>query len=144
MNLPKGNKSNKEVYLPDNTTLRTSTKRKLPFVQLMETAREADILPGLKRALLSVNKLSEEGYTTIFHPGEEGVTVHENGTVEINMKAQPVLHGHKSNGEKLWTVASNQYKNNQEEEMHNVYSLPSTSQSIRYLHAAAGFPVKET
>ena len=28
--------------------------------------------------------------------------------------------------------------------MHNVYSLPSIPHTIRYLHAAAGFPVKET
>lgn len=144
MNLPKGNQSHKEVYLPDNTKLQTSTATQLPFPQLSEGAREADILPGLKRALLSVNKLAEEGYTTIFHPGEEGVTVHEQGTVEIVMKAQPVLHGNKINGEKLWTVASKQNDIKQEEKIHNVYSLPSTSQSIRYLHAAAGFPVKET
>ena len=26
----------------------------------------------------------------------------------------------------------------------NVYSLPSTSQTIKYLHAAAGYPVKDT
>ena len=61
MNLPKGNKSNKEVYLPDNTTLRTSTKTKLPFIQLTETAREIDVLPGLKWSLISVKKMSEEG-----------------------------------------------------------------------------------
>jgi hypothetical protein len=29
-----------------------------------------------------------------------------------------------------------------EEEANNVYNLPSTKQSIHYLHAAAGFPVK--
>jgi hypothetical protein len=30
---------------------------------------------------MSVNKLSEEGYTTIFHPENEGVTVHERGII---------------------------------------------------------------
>jgi hypothetical protein len=30
------------------------------------------------------------------------------------------------------------------EEVKNVYSLPSIPQSIRYLHAAAGFPVEAT
>ncbi len=30
------------------------------------------------------------------------------------------------------------------EEVQNVYSLPSIPQSIRYLHAAAGFPVEAT
>ena len=79
-------------------------KTKLPFSELTEAAREADILPGLKRSLISVNKMSEEGYTTIFHPGEEGVTVHQKGTVSITTTAPPVLHGYKENGEKLWTI----------------------------------------
>ena len=105
LNLPKGDKSNKQVYLPDNTILRTTMKTKLPFSELTEAAREADILPGLKRSLISVNKMSEEGYTTIFHPGEEGVTVHQKGTVSITMTAPPVLHGYKENGEKLWTIS---------------------------------------
>ncbi len=132
-----------QVYLPDDTTLTTSTKTKLPFPKLSEAAREADILPGLKQSLMSVNKMSEEGYTTIFHPGEEGVTIHKEGTVQIIMTEPPVLHGHKINGEKLWTVAGKTEKNKQEE-AHNVYSLPLIHQSVKFMHAATGFPVKET
>ena len=143
LHLPKGAKSHKEVYLPDDTKLTTSTQTQLPFTQLSDGAREADILPGLKRSLISVNKMAEEGYTTIFHPGEEGVTVHEEGTVTISMTAPPVLHGMKTNGEKLWTIASKRGKAKREE-AHNAYSLPSMAQSIKYMHAAAGFPVKET
>ena len=143
MNLPKGDKSHKEVYLPDDTKLTTSTKTQLPFTQLSDGAREADILPGLKRSLISVNKMSKEGYTTIFHPGDEGVTIHKEDTVTITMTAPPVLHGIKTNGEKLWTITSKHGKSKREE-THNVYSLPSMAQSIKYLHAAAGFPVKET
>ena len=45
---PKGDKSQKEVFLPDHTKLTTSTKTQLPFTQLSDGAREADILPGLK------------------------------------------------------------------------------------------------
>jgi hypothetical protein len=136
MNLPKGQKSNKQVYLPDDTTLRTSTKTKLPFPNLSEAAREADILPGLKRSLMSVNKMSQEGYTTIFHPGEQGVTIHEKGTFKIITTKKTVIHGH--------NIKSGQIETNKQEEANNVYSLPSIQQSIRYLHAAAGFPVKET
>ena len=143
MNLPKGGKSSKQVYLPDDTTLRTSTKTKLPFPRLSEAAQEADVLPGLKRSLMSVNKMSEEGYTTIFHSGEEGVTIHQEGYNSITMTEPPVLHGHKLNGEKLWTVSARNKKHKQEEAS-NVYSLPSIPQSIKYLHAAAGFPVNET
>ena len=111
MDLPKGGKSSKQVYLPDDTTLRTSTKTKLPFPKLSEAAQEADILPGLKRSLLSVNKMSEEGYTTIFHPGEEGGTIHEEGSIQIIMTEPPVLQGCKLNGEKLWTVSGKTEKN---------------------------------
>ena len=143
MNLPKGNKSFKEVYLPDDSKLKASTKTKLPFTQLSDRAREADILPGLKRSLMSVSKMSDEGYTTIFHPGEEGVTIHDKDSLTITMRTPPVLHGIKTNGDKLWTIASNDDKSTREE-THNVYSLPSMTQSIKYLHAAAGFPVKET
>jgi hypothetical protein len=48
-----------------------------------------------------------------------------------------------NNQEKLWTVSANQNDQISEEE-NNVYSLPSILQTITYLHAAAGFPVKET
>jgi hypothetical protein len=77
LDLPTDGVSNKEVFLPNNSKLRTSNKTKLPFEQLLDAAREADILPGLKQSLLSINKMSEEGYTTIFHPGEEGVSIHK-------------------------------------------------------------------
>jgi hypothetical protein len=40
-------------------------------------------------------------------------------------------------------VSATQNTNNHEEAS-NVYSLPTIQQSIKYLHAAAGFPVKET
>jgi hypothetical protein len=91
MNLLKKGISNKKVYLPDNTKLQASYTTKLPFEQLSEKAREADILPGLKTPLISVNKMAEDGYTTIFHLGEEGVTIHKPGSVSITMKEPPVL-----------------------------------------------------
>ena len=85
-----------------------------------------------------VNKLAKEGYTTIFHPENEGVTIHERGTLTIATSSPPVLQGCKENN--LWTVSANEEE--REEEANNVYTLPSTKQSIRYLHAAAGFPVE--
>ncbi len=51
MNLSKKGKSNKEVFLPDNTKLQASYKTELPYEQLSNKAREADILPGLKTPL---------------------------------------------------------------------------------------------
>jgi len=143
LNLPMEGASNKEVFLPNNAKLRTSSRTKLPFDTLTNAAREADVLPGLKRSLLSVSKMSDEGYTTIFHPGEEGVTIHKKGTINITTSEPPVLKGEKENMAKLWTISATD-NSTKKEEVNSVYSLPSIPQSIRYLHAAAGFPVKET
>ncbi len=107
MNLPRKEKSSKEVYLPDNTKLQASYRTELPLEQLSQKAREADILPGLKTPLVSVNKMAEEGYTTIFYPGEQGVTIHKPGTVTVTTTEPPVLRGHKTNGAKLWTIMAN-------------------------------------
>jgi hypothetical protein len=77
--------------------------------------------------------MSEEGYTTIFHPGNKGVTIHKPDTLNVTMNNPPVLLGHKEEGQKLSTIATSE----EEGEIHNVYNLSSTKQSIRYLHAAA-------
>jgi hypothetical protein len=109
LDLPKKGKSDKEVFLPDNSSLQTSYKTELPFEQLSNKARAADILPGLKTSLISINKLTEERYTTIFHPGEEGATIHKKDTITIATTEPPVLQGSKSRGAKLWTTSA-QYK----------------------------------
>ena len=75
LKLPKLGESNKSVYLPNNAKLTTSYKTQLPFEQLSDRAREADMLPRLKKSLMSIIKTSQEGYTTVFHPREEGVTI---------------------------------------------------------------------
>ncbi len=145
LHLPVEGASNKTVFLPDNSQLRISTQTKLPFQQLLEVAREADNLPGLKKSLLSVIRMAEDRYTKIFHPGDEGVTIHKE---EIS-PSQPantstVFQGCKSNTEKLWMVSVTKDKEKEREEVQSVYSLPYIPQSIRYLHAAAGYPVEAT
>jgi len=142
MELPKKGKSNKEVFLPDDTKLRATYQTELPLKKLSLKAREADILPGLKTPLVSVNKMAEEGYTTIFHPGEEGVTIHKPGTVEITMTEPPILQGCKTQGDKLWTVSADEEPT--KEQAQHAYDLPSIGQTVRYLHAAAGFPTEES
>ncbi len=132
--------SNKTIYLPNDTTLKASEKTMLPFSQLLNKAQEADILPGLKRPLMSVNKMAKEGYTTVFHPSKEGVTVHKPGTIKILTIDKPVFTGINSNG--LWLVRTND--NEPKEEANHVCSIPSTEGNIRFLHATAGFPTKET
>jgi hypothetical protein len=88
----------KDVYLPDDSRLQTTDKTLLPFVQLSKEAREADIVPGLKKSFLRVNKMAENGYTTIFHPGNEGVSIHKTGTLTITKSKSPVLQVCKPKG----------------------------------------------
>jgi hypothetical protein len=59
LNLPKTGPSQITVYLSDDSTLQATSKTQLPFEQLSSEAREADILPGLTKSLLSVNKMAE-------------------------------------------------------------------------------------
>ncbi len=143
LDLPKTGASKITVYLPDNSTLQTSNKTMLPFEQLSKEAREAHILPGLKKSLLSVNKMAENGYTTIFHERNEGVTIHKSGTLTITTSEPPVLRGSKPTRSYLWTVLTDGDKPKCEE-ANNVYNLPSTKEMIKYLHASAGHPVKDT
>jgi hypothetical protein len=143
LDLPKTGASKIKVYLPDNSTLQTSNKTLLPFEQLSKEAREAHILPGLKKSLLSVNKMTENGHSTIFHEGNEGVTIHKSGPLTITTSEPPLLRGSKPTGSNLWTVLTDGNKPKCEE-ANNVYNLPSTKETIRYLHASAGHPVKDT
>ena len=115
----------------------------LPFEQLSKEAREAHILPGLKKSLLSVNKMAENGYTTIFHEGNKGVTIHKSGTLTITTSEPPVQRGSKPTGSNLWTVLTDGDKP-KHEEVNNVYDLPSTKETIRYLHTSAGHLVEDT
>ena len=106
LDLPQTDPSQITVYLPDDSTLKATNKTQLPFKQLSAEAREAHILQGLAKSLLSVNKMAEHGYTTIFRLGNKGVTMRKKGTLTITMSEPPVLQGCKKKGEKLWTVTA--------------------------------------
>jgi hypothetical protein len=147
-NLPITGPSSKVVYLPDGSSIQATHTTMLPFDLLSPKARIADVLPGLRpNSLVSVGKLADANYTTIFHPQGIGVTVH-NDTLRMNLLSKPVLQGWRdANG--LWRL-SNDEKNathttkSTMEVAANVYTLPSIKQAIRYLHAAAGFPTRDT
>ncbi len=99
------------------------------------------MLPALnKNSLLSVPTLADAGYTTIFQPHQQGVEVYKGKDVTIQARTPPVLQGCREMSG-LWTVNA-KYK--QKEQANTVYDLPSIPKAILFLHAAAGFPVKET
>ncbi len=142
-NSPTIGKMNTLIYLPDNTTLKATTKAQLPIPKLSNKAKDAIVVPGLKQNLGSINKFSQAGYTTVFHPGEEGLTIHEPNTFQITTTTPPILQGCKSKG--LWTVTvDNTEQVELRQKVNNIYNISLTKEAVQYLHAAAEFPVKET
>ncbi len=69
--------------------------------------------------------------------------MHKPDTLTMIYSKSPVLLGHKPRGSKLWTMQI-EWDKHKPERVNNVYNLPSTAKIIRFLHAAAGFPVKDT
>ena len=72
--------------------------------------------------------------------------MHIKNTFRVQLWRKPVLQGWRdANG--LWRLSRDETKpirasRSKQEVAANVYSLPSMPQTIRYLHAAAGFPPK--
>lgn len=143
-NLPVKSKSNKIVNMPDGRGTAATAIVTLPYPTLTTAAREAHVLPSLTtNSLLSVPVLADEGYTTIFRPYQEGADVYKQGDVEIRALSPPVLQGCR-NISGLWVV-NGQYEQRQPEaSANNVHDLPSIPKAIAFMHAAAGFPVKDT
>jgi hypothetical protein len=80
--------------MPNGSLAQTSEKALLPNNKLNEAARDLDILPDLAdNSVFSVCKLADAGYTTIFHPGEEGVTVHWQDDIYIRVKKPAMMQG---------------------------------------------------
>ena len=136
--------------MPNGQTLNTSLKALLPNKLLNPKARECDILPGLQHSsLVSVGKLADAGYCTIFMPGNQGVQVVNGNNVKINVSGDAVLRGWRD-PQGLWRVPMDDgdsvtlSQQQLEESINNVFDLPSTAQAIRYLHACAGFPTRRT
>ena len=101
-NLPITGKAYKTVALPDGSTISATHTAELPFSKLTNDARKAYVLPGLQpNSLVSVGKLADAEYTTIFHPARKGVTVHQKGSIQIKLLHKPVLQGWRDNNG-LW------------------------------------------
>jgi len=136
-----------QVRLPDGSKITAIKEQKLPFPTVPSAATTVHILPTLEPDLLSVGKFANVGYTTVIHPYQKGVTLHREGTITIHQRTPPELQGCRS-ASGLWEMSLQQqlhtHPNNKTEQLNSVYDLPSTEMKIRYLHGAAGFPVKDT
>jgi hypothetical protein len=85
--------SSKTVFTTNGQIMRATMTALLPLTQLRPGARKAIVIPELKQALMSVKQLADQGYTTIFHPHLEGVTVHDNDGFKLVTSKPPLLQG---------------------------------------------------
>jgi hypothetical protein len=91
---------------------------------------------------MSMATLTNNGCTTVFLPGHEGVNVFHANDVKISSIAPPALQGWRDN-RGLWMVpVTNETTISQNidvaETAMSVYDLPNTKEVVRFLHAALG------
>ena len=153
--------SDKRLAVADGHIIEATHTAKLPMPSLVDAARTTTIVPALAKSLLSVGVLSDNGYTTIFRPYGQGAEVYANDACNITASQPPVLRGCRDdNG--LWVVPiehdtagadyldlATEWKRNKSQKAHhklatNVYELPSTREVVWFLHAALGFPTRQT
>jgi len=130
-----------------------ATKEVTMSIPLRGDANLAHELPSITNNLASVKKMADEDYTTVFTPNE--VLVYDNKTTTIKADTTATLRGYRCKSTGLWRIPLQEVVTNEnlqtlliqcptkDQAIHNVYELPSTEQTVKYLHAAAGFPTKQ-
>jgi len=142
-------RSGKVIATAGGTKLRATNTGLLSTRALSKGAREAIVVPGMSQpALISVSTLANNGYTTVFLPGQEGVHVFHANDIPISSTAPPALQGWRD-GRGLWMVLimdepQSRSDPNVTEAAMGVYELPSTKEVVRFLHAALGYPTQAT
>ena len=90
---PTGEMSRKIVGMANGRVERATERVLLPVPTLSQAAREGDELPSLKNSLISVPTMANNGYTTIFKPGNEGIKVYHSQDIQVTTKARAVPQG---------------------------------------------------
>ena len=96
--------SDKVFITAGGTKLKATNTGLLSTRALSKGAREAIIVPGMSQpALMSVSTLANNGYTTVFLPGNDGVNVFRANDVVISSTEPPALQGWRDK-RGLWMV----------------------------------------
>ncbi len=115
--------------------------------KLRPAAREMNIVPGLHLTLVSIPKLADAGYTTVF--SKEGAAIYNDYTTTITADKPPVLmEADRCNLTGLWKLPLHtEEAATNKDLLHNkainvIFDLPSACQNFLWYHTAAGFPPK--
>jgi hypothetical protein len=134
-----GQMSSKIFMLPDKRTHRATEKILLKY-DIRAGAREVNIVPGLHSTLISVPKLADADYITVFDKNK--ATIYDATTTQVKTTGPPLLTAPRCNDTGLWKLPLD--PQHQTENLSALFDLPSTRQTMAWYHAAAGFPTKET
>jgi hypothetical protein len=132
---------------PDKRTNKATKNTRIKH-KLRPAAREMNIVPGLHSTLISIPKLADARYTTVF--SKKGAAIYDDHTTTITADKPPVLEANRCNLTGLWKlplhsegIAANKEPPHNEA-INVIFNLPSACQNFLWYHAAAGFPPKET
>ena len=130
-----GELSRKTCMFPDKQTNK-ATKKMLLKHKLHLAAREMNIVPGLHSTLISVPKLTDAGYTTVF--SKTGAAIYNDTTTIITANKPPILDADWCDLTGLWKLSleednqdndqSPQQK--QSEAINVIFDLPSARQTF--------------
>jgi hypothetical protein len=127
-----------------------ATKKMLLRHNLQLAAREMNIVPGLHSALISIPKLADAGYTTVFK--KDGAAVYDNYTTTITATNKPVLESKRCEHTGMWKLDLNPATSLPTptgqaatlETVNVIFDLPSAHKTFLWYHASAVFPTKAT
>jgi hypothetical protein len=126
---------------PDGCTGK-ATKKILLKHNLRLAAREMNIVPGLHSALVSIPKLADAGYTTVFN--KNGTAIYDDKRTTFMATNPPVLESERCEHTGMWTLNLNPETtiSNQEvptalpETLNVIVDLPSSHETFLWYHAS--------
>ena len=172
LGLPHAGPSDTCIRMASGHIKQAVSKTVMPF-DVAPAARAGEVLDDddLTDNLAAIKPFADSGHVTIFHPGDEGVTIVRSEDVNIVFKAPPVVSGYRdASGSKMWRLPYRQTHGTRSgfgyaaaalatdalqhsldalhgdaaESANNVYDLPSIEQSIHWMHASLGYPAAVT
>ncbi len=116
-------------------------------------AGEMNIIPSLHSTLISVPKMADYGYIAVFDKKE--ARIYDGSTTTITADGKPIIVAPRCADTGLWKmeldldyeILGREYPKQfiaGVDEAHAIFDLPNARQTLKYFHAAAGFPTKET
>ena len=125
------------VILPNGGGIESTTTAHALLPGVSNRGRTARVFDEMNVNLISVGQLCDDGCTVTF-------TANKANVIKNN---QTIMSAHRNHNNGMWIYNFHQQQAQQITEsprMNNLYEITKASELVKYLHAAAGFPVVAT